>query len=173
MMRTLTAVLLLIATPLIAQEKNPEHAAAFIALKAIQRDSVEQSREYCGFLGYDAAGTLRATRAAPGTQASCLIKDAPADWRVVASYHSHGGWTEEYDDEVPSPIDVYSDMDSRTNGYVSTPGGRLWFFDWQRRVLVQLCGLGCLYQDPIFTTRGSRSVPERYSLEQLLDRFGE
>ena len=172
-MRTLLALALMLAAPAAAQEKNPEHAAAFRALKAVQQRSVAESREYCGFIGYDAAGVLRITPPSPGTLASCNIKPAPEGMRVVASYHSHGGWTENYDDEVPSPTDVYSDMDSRTNGYVGTPGGRIWFFDWQRRVAIQLCGLGCLYQDPNFTARGSAPVQQRYSLEQLLDRFGE
>ena len=172
-MRIYLAILLLLAAPAMAQHKNPVHALAFQALKDIQRRSVEESREYCGYIAYDTDGVLRATRAASGTHASCLIKNAPDGWTVVASYHSHGAWTQEYDDEVPSPIDVYSDMDSQTDGYVGTPGGRIWVFDWRRRVAQQLCGLGCLYQDPAFTARGSRSVPERYTLDQLLNRFGE
>ncbi|SOH94772.1 protein of unknown function [Monaibacterium marinum] len=172
-MRSILALLLVLAHPALAQHKKPEHAAAYYALREIQQRSVEESREYCGFIGYDSAGVLRTTPASPGTLASCTIKPAPRDWTVVASYHSHGGWTEQYDDEVPSPTDMYSDINSQTNGYVGTPGGRIWFFDWQRRVAVQLCGLGCLYQDPIFTTRGSRSVRDRYAFEQLLNRFGE
>ena len=175
--RIVTTFLLaaLIATPALAQPvgKNREHAVAFAALRAIQERSIRYSREYCGLIGRDAEGILRATRGVPGTLATCRIKDAPPGWEVVASFHSHGAWTEEYDDEVPSPTDVWSDIDSQTNGYVGTPGGRVWKFDWRRRVAVQLCGLGCLQQDPNYTSRGSRHVHERYTLDQLLDRFGE
>ncbi len=162
-----------VTLPAVAQDKNPEHALARQVLSSIQQQSVSESREYCGFIGYDNRGFLRATTPGPGTHASCLIKEPPPGWRVTASYHTHGGWTERYDDEVPSTQDMYSDIDARTNGYIATPGGRIWFFDYQREVAYQLCGLGCLYQDPDFTARGSAPVRDSYTLNSLSKRFGE
>ncbi|WP_316015839.1 DUF4329 domain-containing protein [Roseobacter sp. HKCCA0434] len=167
--------LLLAAAPLAAQniDKNPEHSAAYHALRAIQIRSIEESREFCGFIGYDETGRVRATPPTVGAHASCRIKDAPSSWRIVASYHTHGGWTTTYDDEVPSPQDMRSDMGSETNGYIATPGGRIWFFDHVRATAIQMCGLGCLPQDPRFTMRGTQAVPEQLTYWQLLDRFGE
>lgn len=179
MLRLITLTLCLLISPAMAQEKGgravilAEHAFARQILSDIQERSISESREYCGYIAYDRAGELRATPAGPGSRAGCSIKAAPSHWRVVASYHSHGAWTREYDDEVPSTIDLRSDRNARTNGYISTPGGRIWFHDHQTGIAGQLCGLGCLYQDPNFTSSGSAPVLQFYTLSSLSARFGE
>ncbi|RED18154.1 DUF4329 domain-containing protein [Pontivivens insulae] len=172
-------VLMGLGGPLVAQTKGgrsgvlAEHALARQVLEALQERSIAESREYCGYLAYDRHGELRATPAGPGSRAGCSIKAAPGSWRVVASYHTHGAWTREYDDEVPSTIDLVSDANAGTNGYISTPGGRLWFHNHRTGIAGQLCGLGCLTQDPNFTTSGSAPVRDFYTLDTLRNRFGE
>jgi hypothetical protein len=42
------------------------------------------------------------------------------------------------------------DADEGIDGYVATPGGRLWYIDTVDMVASQLCGIGCLPRDPKF-----------------------
>ena len=68
----------------------------------------------------------------------------------VASYHTHGGYAEGYHSELPSGTDMKSDRRLRIDGWVATPGGRLWHVDSDTMTVREVCGRGCLPQDPAY-----------------------
>lgn len=131
----------------------------------IQGPSIRESREYCGLIGLDASGAFVATEPRPGRVASCL-PPAPAnvDFTVVASYHTHGSYSPRFVNEMPSIDDMTSDIADNTDGYVATPGGRLWYIDARARVARLICNAGCLQSDPAYP--GS-VVPRRITMAQL------
>ncbi|MEO0851346.1 MAG: DUF4329 domain-containing protein, partial [Pseudomonadota bacterium] len=71
--------------------------------------------------------------------------------------------------EVPSVSDMEGDADEGIDGYVATPGGRLWYIDTEDMVTYQICGRGCLPQDPAFTAFPDGWIAESYSYDQLVD----
>ncbi|MDD9716968.1 DUF4329 domain-containing protein [Dinoroseobacter sp. PD6] len=167
---SLTWVFALLAGPL-AAESGPAPAAelAFVkgVLAALQARSFRWDREYCGYIGYTAEGELVASRARRGTADSCL-PPWPRRFDPVASYHTHGGYDPEAWSEIPSDIDMASDAADGIDGYVATPGGRLWYIDGSERMARQICGVGCLPMDADFAPESDITVAESYSYEDLL-----
>ena len=142
-------------------------------LDTIQARSIRERREYCGYIRITAQGQLEATPPRPGTFASC---DMPAPRRgmgIIASYHTHGAYGAGYDNEVPSTIDLLSDFDFGIDGYVSTPGGRVWLVDFQTQSTRQICGLGCVFQDPGFVPQGEANIRPAYNLVGLQRRSAQ
>ena len=90
---------------------------------------------------------------------------------IVASYHTHGAYGRAYDNEVPSVIDLASDFQFGIDGYVSTPGGRVWLVDFQTQTTSQLCGLRCVTSDPGFVPQNEAGVRQSYSIATLQRRF--
>ncbi len=160
-----------LVTPSIAQDAA-ELAVARETLERLQSASFRKRKEYCGFIGYLADGTLTATRALEGTHDGCNM-DLPDNMAVVASYHTHGGFDEDYFGEIPSDIDIEGDAELRINGYVATPGGRLWFVDTVLMEVRQVCGIGCLAMAPGFYKGTNGTIAERYSYEALLEKLRE
>ena len=173
----LLPLLLVACTPTtggLDQETQPDYnpaattALARTTLGRLQAPSFQNDLEYCGYLGLDSAGTLRATQATPGDAASCMANDPPADWILVASYHTHGAYGAGYDSEVPSDSDIEGDHTEGVNGYVATPGGRFWLIDGDAQTATLICGPGCLAQDPNYRSEGP--VANRYALSELRAR---
>jgi len=154
-----------------AAQSQEEVDVARAILRSLQGPSFAKGREYCGFIGYDANGTLKASDPVAGTQASCY-SDIPRNFAVTASYHTHGDFDMGYINEIPSDIDIEGDAELRINGYVATPGGRFWFVDTQKMEVRQLCGAGCLPIAPGFYKGASGPVAQRYSYEELVARLG-
>ena len=156
------------------QETNPDYdfdattALARQTLAALQTPSIRENREYCGYIGLDANNVLRATEANRGDSSSCGIEAPPADWVIVASYHTHAGYDEFAFSEVPSSTDIEGDRDEGINGYVSTPGGRFWFVEGATATARLLCGAGCLKQDPLY--QPGLPVANNYTLGQIRTR---
>ncbi len=136
----------------------------------IQPRSIAINREICGYIGYNRLGELVHTRHREGQEASCDLPNWPRKMVVIASYHTHSTYSPDYDSEVPSSIDMRSDEASGIDGYVATPGGRLWFIDSDTMTTGQICGIGCLYQDPGFRAAARGSIREVYSFAQILKR---
>jgi hypothetical protein len=67
---------------------------------------------------------------------------------LLASFHTHGTYSPYYASEFPTVTDMMSDAAEDIDGYISTPGGRLWYVDTDTMTVRQLCGRGCLPQDP-------------------------
>lgn len=136
-------------------------------LGQLQERSFRNNREYCGYLGYDVQGRFAATKPRRGRADSCDVI-----WSnrltIIASYHTHGSFDPESYSEFPSTTDMETDREEGINGYVSTPGGRLWFIDSEKMISRQICGLGCLDQDPDFTPGLDGRIRKSYSHQDLL-----
>ncbi|MEL7445283.1 MAG: DUF4329 domain-containing protein [Pseudomonadota bacterium] len=140
-------------------------------LAALQQRSFSEDIELCGVIFEDSDGALGSTTILPGDRASCDIRffDEPG-MAPVASFHTHGAYGPEFDSEVPSLLDLQSDIASRMDGYVSTPGGRFWRVDWQSEEVVQICGEGCLPQDPTYRPCAGDRVVGQFSIHELEKR---
>ncbi len=164
------ATLMMGALPAQAQDAKLIEAAR-VTLAGIQNNSFSANREYCGMIGRNSAGSLVVTRPRKGRQDSCLPRNFRSnDIEVLASYHTHGSYDYEADAEVPSVDDFDADSDEGVIGFVSTPGGRFWIILPERGLVKQLCGIGCLPQDPDFERGVAGKIPKQFTRNQLIDR---
>lgn len=154
-----------------AQGRSEPGFAKSVLLQLQQR-SFHENREFCGYLGRDAGGNLKASIAYRGRQDSCEAR-FPKNIDVVASFHTHGGFMEDASSEVPSVNDMQADEHEGIDGYVATPGGRLWYIDTTEMVTSQLCGTGCVGQDPKFVPGADGEVYQSYSIDELIYRENE
>jgi hypothetical protein len=148
-----------------------ELAAARGALLQLQARSFAENVEYCGYIGRLPDGRLTATEVTRGDNWGCLSRANESRFvEIVASFQTHAGYDRSADSEVPSANDMRGDMAERVNGYIATPGGRLWYIDFRRAEARQLCGLGCMGQDPRFVPGAAGPIAQSYTLRQLLAR---
>lgn len=138
----------------------------------LQPLSFAKRREYCGFIGYDRAGRLVATAARAGTQASCDL-EWTEEIRITASYHTHGAFDPGFVNELPSDIDMRSDRALGVNGWIATPGGRLWHVDSKAMIARQICGVNCLPVAPGFYKSHSGPLAKSYDYPGLLRRLSK
>lgn len=141
-------------------------------MESMNQLSVRFNREVCGFILQDADGTFSSTKASWGGEASCASMPLEPGQRAVSSWHTHAAWGLGYDGEVPSIQDVEGDMRFGVNGWVGTPGGRLWYVDGTTGTMTQACGRDCLPADPNFFPEEHGPVAETYTLDGLYTRFG-
>ena len=137
-------------------------------LRDLQRPSFTENREYCGVIGVDAEGVLRAAEATRGRAKLCVTFNIPETWQIVATYHTHGGYDRNAHSEVPSVQDIQSVTAGRLIGYVSTPGGRFWSFSGINQTATLICGPGCLPSDPRY--KQDRPVSNFYTIDELAER---
>jgi hypothetical protein len=136
-------------------------------LNELQAISFANNREYCGYLVLILDGTLTASAATKGGVDECLPENPPEEHLIVASYHTHGAFEYDTPAEFPSVSDVEADEFEGINGYVSTPGGRLWYVDGVNLTVEQICGVGCMIQDPNFEAGLDGQIKESYSIDEL------
>lgn len=136
----------------------------------LQIRSFDKRREYCGFIWRDERGALRATPPRPGNRDSCPL-ERPHDLKPIATYHTHGAFDFAYHNELPSDIDMQSDRDLGVDGWIATPGGRLWHVDTRRMVATQVCGVGCLPVAPNFYKGQAGEIAPAYSYDELVERL--
>ncbi len=153
---------------------SPDDAAAYAFARAfldgLQPRSIAARAEYCGYFFVGPDGQIAATPPRRGSFAACdMPAPRPGD-AVFASYHTHSAFDPRYDNEVPSVTDLLSDFEFAIDGYVSTPGGRVWHVDFGSQSTEQICGLRCVYQDPGFRPLGESGIRARYTLPQLRQR---
>jgi hypothetical protein len=139
-------------------------------LNTLQVRSIAERREHCGYFFIGSDGSLQASTPRGGTFASCDMPAPLVGQGIIASYHTHGAYGRQYDNEVPSVIDLTSDFDFGIDGYVSTPGGRVWLVDFQTRTTQQLCGLRCVTSDPGFVPFEEDRIRQSYSVQTLQRR---
>ena len=142
-------------------------------LREVLQRSFDEDIELCGIIFERSDGSLGASDIRIGDEASCGIAyfDEPG-MRPVASFHTHAGQNEKYDSEVPSLQDLESDAASELDGYVATPGGRFWRVNASAVEAVQVCGPGCLPQDPDYKACAAGPPKKRYSRADLIARMG-
>lgn len=136
-------------------------------LAPIQLLSFATQREYCGYLGELADGRLIFTEMVRGGHDGCTPRLPGRSVRLRASLHTHGAYDPSVPAEFPTVLDMDSDAREGVNGYVATPGGRLWYIDSRALVTIQLCGEGCLPQDDNFRTGDDGPIRTRYTRDEL------
>lgn len=140
-------------------------------LDGLQAKSFAKNREYCGLIFEDDDGALSTSEISEGSDSECSFS-----WRVpfgkyaAATFHTHGSFNDDYDGEAPSLIDMDTDISDRIDGFIATPGGRVWHIDWQDEIAVQLCGLNCIAQDPEYKPCYSFQPVEKYNWDELKAR---
>ena len=139
-------------------------------LDSIQPRSIALRRELCGVFRVTETGEIVATPPRVGDFAGCDMPVPRAGSGVFASYHTHSAFAPGYDNEVPSLQDLRNDVRLGIDGYVSTPGGRVWRVDHVTRSAVQLCGIGCVFMDPGFVPLNGSGIRARYSMADLRRR---
>lgn len=177
-MKTITMGLLavifvgLASAPATAQSRKELNLARKM-LTELQPLSFKKNREYCGWIAKDKAGRLRVSKIFRGTRARCTSSiDGLGDDTLVASFHTHAGYSKKYDGEIPSVIDFESEKHFGTFGYVATPGGRFWVIDGKKGIVKLVCGPGCLPVDPKFQEKPNDRLRKQFNEEQLYSRVG-
>lgn len=140
-------------------------------LAGMQARSFTEKVELCAIIFEDSEGALQSSEVRAGNEATCDLQyfDEPG-MAPLASMHTHGAFDADYDSEVPSLIDLDGDVESQMDGYVATPGGRLWRVDWQQSRAVQVCGEGCLGRDPAYRPCPGDAVAASYTRPELAAR---
>ncbi len=143
-------------------------------LDALQTRSFEGDLELCGIIFETSDQELGVSRPTSGDQASCDISFFDEPGMVpIASFHTHGKHSPQYDGEVPSMVDIESDVANGMDGYIATPGGRLWHIEHEVGVARMVCGEGCLTQDPSYRRCAGDVIAQSYTVEQLAQRFSD
>ncbi|GMN01593.1 DUF4329 domain-containing protein [Erythrobacter sp. MTPC3] len=141
-------------------------------LNDLQRRSFAEQREFCGVIVEDDRGTLSTLEVFEGDIASCSYENSgKVGLKPVATFHTHGGASVVFDDEAPSFQDLQSDIATRLDGYLATPGGRFWRIDWQSQTANLVCGEGCLEQDPNYRPCPASAPETQYDIKRLQARF--
>lgn len=140
-------------------------------LTELQARSFAEDIELCSLIAENARGELVARTVLTGDTGTCDL--AYFDVRSLlprATVHTHAGYNEEFDSEVPSSMDLEGDFASQIDGYISTPGGRLWHVDYRDRVARQICGEGCLPRDENYRSCNAPEPEAEYTLTTLRAR---
>jgi len=154
-----------------AQPRTPaETAFAKEILNSYQDISFREDREYCGFIGIDAQGEFIATKPVRGDEDGCRPDEPEGDMGLLASYHTHAAFSDDFDSERPSTDDLEADVAEGVDGYVATPGGRFWFNDAAKAESRMLCGAYCMKYDPNYQPFDDLPLEAIYSLADLQDR---
>ena len=156
---------------IVTATQSDVQAFAMTQLEAMQTRSFAEKVELCAIIYEDSKGDLDITDVIAGDEATCDLRyfDRPG-MAPLASIHTHGAFDEGYDSEVPSLIDLEGDIADEIDGYVATPGGRLWRIDWQKARAQLVCPEGCLQQDTAYLACPNDAIATTYSLAQLTAR---
>lgn len=136
---------------------------------SIQQRTFDNNREFCGYVGIDENGNFTTTEPTKGDADSCLANDPPEDFEDFASYHTHGAFSIDADSELPSSNDLIIDIEEQVDGYIATPGGRIWFNDSQNKITTMLCE-NCVMHDPNFNGELLDPVKKTYTVKQIQAR---
>lgn len=144
------------------------NAFATVVLDRLQPRSISESREYCGIILRADDGTLYTSPIVSGTEYACEMPSVIGT--VVATFHTHGSYSPDFENELPSTSDVMGDFSQRIDGYVSTPAGRVWLNDYSERQVILLCGPDCISADPNNNPQDAGYIPARLTLAELRAR---
>lgn len=141
------------------------------SLDDIQRRSFLERKEFCALILEDDEGILSISPVVEGRESDCDPPWlSPIGLYPVATFHTHGSFDPRYDSEVPSTLDMQADIDEHIDGFIATPGGRLWKIDWQDEEAAQVCGEDCIAKDPHYRPEPRDDIASRYTLSQLRQR---
>ncbi|MBB5514494.1 hypothetical protein FHS89_000492 [Rubricella aquisinus] len=174
MIRVFLGAALLFATAAWAQDDDAEflaiqHDLATEILNDLQPASFAENVEFCGYIGFEGDSEyLSITEIGRGDATSCELPELPDDFEPTASFHTHAAFDPDQESEVPSIDDMIGDLEFGVDGYIATPGGRLWFLDVVEERAKLLCGPYCMLTDPnhdedvYYGLRDSFTLPELY-----------
>lgn len=165
-------LLALIPMPVFAQSAEEEALVKRI-FASLNPVSIAENVEYCGYVGFDANGRLIASDPTRGDESSCLADDPVGVDLITASYHTHGAYSPDYYNEVPSGADMEGDEEEGIDGWVATPGGRLWYNDTTDMETYQVCGIGCLPADRDFVAGDLGFIAQSYTYDELIIKLEE
>ncbi len=165
--RLALAALICLAPAAASAQAAAERAFVTALLNQLQDRSFAENREYCGYIGFDGSGRLTSGPVARGQMDSCEPQ-WPDNLDVIASFHTHAGFDLEAYSETPSSTDMEGDEADGVDGWVATPGGRLWYIDSTDMVTSQICGIGCLKRDPKFRPGVHGEIRQSYTYNELL-----
>lgn len=169
MRRTFLIICLTLATTQAhAQIISQNYLADFFG--PIQEKSIAEKREYCGYFGMDEDGELIASKPTAGSEDSCLAEPNDDMVEVIASYHTHGAFHLDADAETPSSADLEADISEEIDGYVATPGGRIWKNELESEKAILMCGRNCTVSDPDYDDAAFPPVDGSYTLNALYAR---
>lgn len=153
----------------VSQGEVQDFAAA--RLDAMQPRSFAENVELCAIIFENDTGALGSSPVRAGDEATCDLRyfDEPG-MAPVATIHTHAAFSAEYDSEVPSVLDLQGDIGEGFDGYIATPGGRLWRNDANTGRAVLVCGEGCLTSDPAYRACRDDTIAQSYTLAQLAAR---
>ncbi len=159
----------LFANASLAQEQDEfDFVAEFF--DELQPLTIANNKEYCGYFGIDENDNFIATKPTKGEEDSCFADDIPEDFNYFASYHTHGAFSFDADSELPSSVDLEADIAEEVDGYISTPGGRIWFIDAMEEKAFLICGRNCTVSDDRYEADANLAVLNEYDIELLLKR---
>lgn len=165
----------LVAMPLTAQAQSAEETLIRETYAWLNLMSFEEGVEFCGYVGVDYDGNIAISPPTRGDVDSCLADEPENLEYLTASYHTHGNFSTEYSSETPSGTDMEGDEEEGIDGWVATPGGRLWYIDTTDMVTFQVCGIGCLPKDPNFVAGNMGHIEQSYDYYDLVEflEYGE
>ncbi len=119
-----------------------QHDAARQRLNMINPVSVNQNREFGGYIYQSADGSYASTQPIRGEAASVSLPipslGVPAGTFARASYHTHAAFDPRFDNENFSPTDLAGDREFDIDGYLGTPGGRFLYHEVSTGAISQL-----------------------------------
>ncbi|EPJ46192.1 MAG: hypothetical protein OFPII_22190 [Osedax symbiont Rs1] len=164
-------VLLSVSSQTIALELNSAELEYFKQFfNGIQPQSFANNREYCGYIGYNDEAQFVATPPKKGKPDSCLPEEPPLDFDLIGSYHTPGAFSVDADSELPSYEDMLADIAEDIDGFIATPGGRIWQTDTLDGIARMVCDRNCVLADPDFIEDIQYRVDKTYTLQQLMNR---
>ena len=163
----------LVAPSVLTAQSIDEEALIRATFAELNPISIAENVEFCGYLGFTAEGELAVSEPTRGDESSCLSDDPENLELIVASYHTHAGFSTDYNSELPSGTDMEGDEEEGIDGWVATPGGRLWYIDTTDMVTWQVCGIGCLPADENFIFGDSGLIEQSYHYDDLVIKLEE
>ena len=164
---------MILAPAIVNAQQTAEITLISSIFEELQPVSFTQNVKYCGYVGFNTDGQLIASKPTRGDEGSCLADDPRYIEVITASYHTNGGHSLDYFNEVPSSEDMEGDADEGIDGYVATPRGRLWYIDSVDMIASQLCGIECLPSDPAFIEGADGIIAQSYSYDDLVTLLEE
>jgi len=159
------------AAPADAQSKLHEFAKD--TLQKIQKLSIEENIEYCGYIVLTAEGTLKILGPNRGTIVGCRTPLVYKPDVILASFHTHGAFDPRVLTEIPSALDFDAVAMERVAAYIGTPGGRFWRLDVESGTARLLCGgpkvKDCLLRQHSFPKGLDYQVPAALTRLQVLE----
>ncbi len=148
---------------------NAEISFAKHTLNKAQTLSFQNNVEYCGYIGVDKNGGFTHTPFTKGKKSYCKAQAIDDEFIILASFHTHGTYSEDHESEIPSSDDLKADIMEGLDGYISTPGGRLWYSDAETKSVRLICNEACVKQDVNYEPFPETVIEQSYTLEQLVN----